>query len=90
VVFPLVNSVMISLQSLTPQTATSLSFRQKCIRQQRRIKVGQLHSKSLPFWHLLPWNTVHRQGLFRNEEPLFINMDTVVKRMEMVVDPSLL
>ncbi len=42
---------------------------------------------SVSFRHLLPWNTVHLQGLFRNEEPLFIHMNTVIKRMErMVVD----
>jgi hypothetical protein len=40
---------------------------------------------SVSFRHLLPWNTGHPQGLFRNEEPLFIHMNTVEKRMEMML-----
>ncbi len=34
---------------------------------------------SVSLRHLIPWNTVHPQGLFRNEESLFIHMNTVVK-----------
>ena len=35
---------------------------------------------SVSFRHLLPWNTVHPQGLLRNEDPFFINMmNTEVK-----------
>ena len=60
VLFLLVNYVMISLQSSSPRTATSLSFRSKCMSQHCCIEVGQSHTRTL---HLS--NGLYSEHIFR-------------------------